>query len=561
MFFLLLLFTGALSQCNDPLATNNGAAVDCIYSLKIGSAVPKNYHGEWGIEAAAAQLNSAAGGYFELGANKLRFRVDLNTYAHSDSAKDVDEAQHAIQVDTMIKQNDFIVGGGPWYAEQEVTLTNNANKVSVLCCTGPDQVYQTADAMAWNGAFGVHAPPEYYPQHVIRHANAQGAKKVAIIYAYGNVFTTQVASKNKDLVDLEEMELVVFKSYPFIGDPMDLGTLATSDPTVTGTAQCPSGTACLNSDRLDALAQEIYDSGAEVVISCGMNYDAYYMAKQLKTLDPFNIQFKAVFFTVGATKSSWIASTEQGTDGVAGAGQYVTSGGQWDPNLELCGDWFGPGWPTTSRNDYCSSDWNQEVETYVRQNKNDLSYGSNYETASGAVALYTLIKGIAKAYENDNIVVQAPCAPSAVGTSACTETWDQTKVRDAMRHLNVHTFFGAIGFNMIQRNDKKESVTVQWLPNAANTDFEKKVIYPVSGAEATFVYPSPSCKDNLAATPECQTRPSPVGSGSDEDEDKKDNTGMIVIIVVLVIAVILLGCVVMFLRNRGKASFENNSGL
>merc|ERR1719230_107470 len=96
-FILWLLLAGASAQCD-------------TYKIKVGSAVPNNYEGEWGIEAAVKQLNEVVGG-IKLGSNEVCYKVEFKNYAHDNTSKDEDEVEHKIQMDQMLAEVDFVIGG------------------------------------------------------------------------------------------------------------------------------------------------------------------------------------------------------------------------------------------------------------------------------------------------------------------------------------------------------------------------------------------------------------------------------------------------------------------
>merc|ERR1719273_223043 len=189
-------------------------------------------------------------------------------------------------------------------------------------------------------------------------------------------------------------------------------------------------------------AQKIFDSGAETVLICSIKHDAVFLAKKLFELDPERKKFKSIFMTVGPTQGDWIDVTKD-------AGKYITSGGQWDANSERCGDWFHNGWPEKRLANYCSKNWNKHVEEWMQKNVKNApaGYKSDYETASGAVAFYTMIDAVYQAHRNVRLT------PG--------KAFDQEIVREALRLYEGQTFFGGVEFNRIQRNIGNEPVAIQ----------------------------------------------------------------------------------------------------
>merc|ERR1719204_50452 len=145
-------------------------------------------------------------------------------------------------------------------------------------------------------------------------------------------------------------------------------------------------------------------------------------------------------------------------------------------NYELCGSWFTDTWLNGGEEDsYCSTQWNSYIESWVATNEGIPNYQSNYETASGAVSMFTLIDAIKQAYADRDHM------PSV---------FDSTLVRDQLNVYRGTTFFGAMEFNGIQRNFAKDAVAVQYLPSDNDPDtFEKVVIYPADGRQKPHQYP------------------------------------------------------------------------
>merc|ERR1719410_31424 len=234
---------------------------DCLYKLVVGAALFDEYSPSWGIAAAADMLNKYTG--LTLGSNKVTYHVTYKHFSHDHAQKDTED-DHAEQVEKMLDNTVFTVGSGPWYAAQEVEMTNAAERVNILCCTGPDPVYEKASEDAFNGAFGIHAPPEYYPRDAIRHAAVTGAKKIAFAYGNENVFTKHVCEENKKFAESLEMEVVAFESFK----------------TTTSKAEADA-----QDSRFLWIARKAIDMGAEVFIGCTFLWDAVSLATKLEALD------------------------------------------------------------------------------------------------------------------------------------------------------------------------------------------------------------------------------------------------------------------------------------
>merc|ERR1719471_539769 len=219
-------------------------------------------------------------GGIQLGSgNGIRYKLRYKHYGDEITGDDLD-AKHVQAANKMLAAVDFVVGTHPKFAVKEIEMTNAANMVNVVCCTGPNPVYEAAHDMAWNGAFGVHGPPEKYPQGVLKLAIAKGARTFALIYEANNVFTSGVCAENKKYLEdygLDDIKIVVYKSYAMAG----------ADGTVTTAEKA----------KITSYIEEAVAAKADFLLGCTLNDDAIHMAKEAERLDTGDA-FQAVFLTV-----------------------------------------------------------------------------------------------------------------------------------------------------------------------------------------------------------------------------------------------------------------------
>jgi branched-chain amino acid transport system substrate-binding protein len=124
--------------------------------------------------------------------------------------------------------------------------------------------------------------------------------------------------------------------------------------------------------------------------------------------------------------------------------EYAVCGSQWDRSLSYTDHWFG------------------SAENYARMFEQEFHYEAPYQAAESSAAVLTFVDAFERA-----------------------GSFDTEKVRDALAHTELTTFYGPIKFDQSGKNIVKSMVLYQV------QDGKFKVVAPSKWASSRIVYPAP----------------------------------------------------------------------
>ena len=133
------------------------------------------------------------------------------------------------------------------------------------------------------------------------------------------------------------------------------------------------------------------------------------------------------------------------------ASEYALCASQWHKSLSYKDEWFGGGMK------------------YAKDFQNLYNYDPPYQSAESSAALLVY----KDAFERAN-------------------SFDPTKVRDALAKTDMQTFYGNIKFAEGGQNVSKPMVLFQVICNDDGSKCENKVVAPTKWASAKLVHPIPS---------------------------------------------------------------------
>jgi branched-chain amino acid transport system substrate-binding protein len=174
----------------------------------------------------------------------------------------------------------------------------------------------------------------------------------------------------------------------------------------------------------------------DMIVGSGHEGEALTTLKQAKQL---GINPKLWAFTVGPALPDFATT-------LGGDANYVIGSSQWTPQVKY-----------------------QGVDVFGTASKYEQLYKAKYNAEPSYQAAESAACGLAFQY-----------ALQSAGST------DPQKVRDALKSLDITTFFGPIKFSASGENDTKPMVTIQIQSGQVVT------VYPSNVANATFQYPTPS---------------------------------------------------------------------
>lgn len=157
----------------------------------------------------------------------------------------------------------------------------------------------------------------------------------------------------------------------------------------------------------------------------------------MKTARSLKLNAKAYGFTVGPSIPDFKESLGE-------ASNYVIGNTQWTADLNLKDDLFGT------------------AEQYSQDFEKEFGYAPDYHVAESTAGCYAYQLSMEEA-----------------------NSLDPQKITDALKNLDVQTFFGQVKFNDIGMNVYKDLAAEQW------QNGKKKTVWPADSAPAKLMYPTP----------------------------------------------------------------------
>lgn len=344
---------------------------------------------------------------------------------------------------------DFLLGGDTDLAWKDKDVSQQYQKITMLCCHGPQTVYREASTAAattnstTNMLFGIHISSELYSTTLVRHIAVNSkAQKIAVAVTLnetnpeGNSLFTFTTCQGA-VTELERIRNSNFyerpPGYDIIYMPKEQAT---------------------NETFFLEVARNITAAKFDALIACTTNDDGRNL---IRALDLEKVPLKGAFVTVAPTNKK----TVQILTGQGVLMQYALSAAQWHPQMFFQdADQATEMWKD-------ATDFATKFESYMLDNFEDI-VPATYTHASAAAAAYSLQLAVTAAFQGcdlstwsgdvDDLLYskQWKCEDRATATG-------YTHVLAALRSLNRPTFFGKIQFDENQRNSGRSTVTTQLL--------------------------------------------------------------------------------------------------
>jgi len=391
--------------------------------------------------------------------------------------QDILPADHVVALSQAVVQGatDFLLGGDTGRAQEDWTVAREHERITMLCCHGPPDVYKDAFTNAINdGAqnwlFGIHVSSEKYVDKIIRHIVVNGkAKKIALVSSINETDptdpkqlfsrTTCQAAKNQLRLFRDEGRYLQTPKFYEIHLPAGLDEMKTREilrGNLTSSSMISLG---VDQDRVD------------VIIGCTVDTTGKLL---LDFLGKERVPLRAVFATVAPTNPISVKSLT--SDNVTM--EYVLSAGQWHPELAWSAESDSPQYLWQN-----ASDFAQGFENFMRNSngamKNETA--ATYTHASAAAAAHAIQLAVANAFEFQNCSFADWDGSSEVflnrqwscsGDKADRVVESKTglyRIHTALRSLSNSTFFGKISFDNNQRNNGRDAITFQLLQSDTRT--------------------------------------------------------------------------------------------
>ncbi|KAI9136310.1 7 transmembrane sweet-taste receptor of 3 GCPR-domain-containing protein [Paraphysoderma sedebokerense] len=337
-----------------------------------------------GVQFWVHYVNNVLKGLEVNGEIYLIDHINVNTNALRGNATLVSEAvKNAVEADTF----DFVIGG---HTSQTVAVSRALNDstfaqvnniLQIQCCTGPRSVY----APGYTNVFGVHLPADIYSYPFLRYIKTLGHTKVFMLISDEAAFTITTGAAAVEFARSNLNLEVIAKNYTY-------------GPGRKSTVQ-----------QLVRLLEEGRDTGAEVLLTFGLNEDGILMTNALQNLKH---DWRHVFITVAPTEPGYLNANN------SLAGQYVMSPTQWHYTM---------GFESESSSFPGSKGYTEEFRKWMTT-----TYNSS---------------------DPDNPTYQLAILKA--------NTVNRTEVRQALRNFNANTFFGKMQMDRNQRNIGRDSAVLQ----------------------------------------------------------------------------------------------------
>ncbi len=336
---------------------------------------------------------------------------------------------------------DFLLGAATNMAWPDKNASEAHNKLTMLCCHGPPNVYIEATEAAEaadreNHLFGIHVSSVLYTRQLVRHIVVNGkAQKIAVTALLdeanpqGSLFTNTTCEAA--VRQLQDFALSgYYKSVP------------EHEVFVVPTTQDQNAT------FFSELAQRVKAGGFDVVLACALAADG---TNLIRALEQEQVPLKALFVTVAPTAQPTVSNLTASGVKV----QHVLSAGQWHPEMDVYATALdGAMWASPD-------DFAQDFAAFSN------GTAATYTSASAAAAAHAVQLGLEAAFEDcdlrawngdvDDLLYRRewPCEGGLGGGYA--------RVLAALRDLKQETFFGPLSFDENQRNHGRETLTTQLL--------------------------------------------------------------------------------------------------
>ncbi len=396
-----------------------------------------------------------------------------------DSDDDVNKQRHRDVLTKAVTQGDvdFILGGDTLFAQEELFVSQQQRRLTLLCCHGPPLVYrQAAEAAAENGEnmlFGIHVNSELYTNRLIRSIVVnEKADKIALVVSNRNtsIFTATAAeSASLQLKLLNYTGIYAnFPSHEVIEIPQE---------------------STENIEFYKKVARRIRDENFDTVFGFTLEPGGSFL---LKSLQEEKAQLKTVFVTVTPTNNASVSELVK--SGVQM--EHILSAGQWHvqlnfgenpetynpadaaaAQLNLRGDAVALDSVVSKRNIQDRVLW--PTSTYFAEmfeRYKNSTEPVTYTQASAAAAAYALQLGITEAFKSCQgietwngsteslfFTTKWSCGSQSTYSLGGTQQTGYQLVLRALRALNRDTFFGKVFFSQDQRNVGRDAVTYQLL--------------------------------------------------------------------------------------------------
>lgn len=321
------------------------------------------------------------------------------------------------------------MGGSTTVPANETYTAALNNVIDMVCCVGPDQIYQ--QNFAHPNIFGIQCSNVVYTQQTILSLNLLGARTIAITYVYDILFTSTTCLAAIDYATNQAKvpyKIVFQYQYP---DIWENTVNQNQDPVYDPI----SGKSFNLTQALIGLAE----AKPDVWIHCGYAKSGVF---GLKLLNKLGFRPKATLQTVAPnTISSYMQA-------LGHLGMYVLAVGQWHPAMTYKDNFFGSG-PHFSAEFF-----------------NFTGVDAEYVAAGAAVTSYVLGAAIQQYYSTQPHITGVFNTPGIVSI---------------LRQTRTETFFGNVQFNAYNRNIAKDPATMQNQPDSTQPyGVNQRCVYPES---------------------------------------------------------------------------------
>lgn len=364
-------------------------------NTSIGSYVSET-QAHQGVQFWVHYVNDVMNGIQINGDTYLINHTNVNTNSLRGNATLIAEAvKTAIEADSF----DFVIGG---HTSQTVVVSQTLNAsafaqdnniLQIQCCTGPRTVYTPR----YTNVFGIHLPADTYSYPFLRYIKTLGYKKVFMLISDEAAFTTSTGAAAVDFARSHLNLEVVVGNYTY------------------GPGRKSSV------DQLVKLLETGRDTGAEILMTFGLNEDGILMTNALQTLKH---DWHHVFITVAPTEPGYLNANN------SLAGQYIMSPTQWHHTMGFEAE--SSSFPGSKGYSVAFRKWMQE--NYNVSDPDHPTYTHASGTAAGVLLQLALLKA---------------------------NSVNRTDVRQALRNFNANTFFGKIQMDENQRNIGRDSAVIQ----------------------------------------------------------------------------------------------------
>lgn len=339
----------------------------------------------------------------------------------------------------------FLGGSHPEYALDEMRMANESNVLCYHCCVGPDTFYERN----FRTAFGITASNADFTRMLMRRLSFENATALTIIYQDDDDFTRETCeAADRYATEITEIRQVNNKfSIAFNG--------------IYGTQENATN-----------FAKYCRKHAVDAVIACVTPDQGKIL---VNALHEEQYPLKAFYLTVGPTKQLWVDSFNPGE-----IANDLLSSTQWHAQVKYSDNFF------------------SSTKDYVELFKKKFGEDPDEDAAAASAVGVTLTQAIMNAFASCDIsktegdVDALLDDPDSIVCDDDLSISGHDRVLNALKALDIETFFGKIKFNFFRRNVGIHPVTTQVFAREAGEKTHRVIepVLPFGHATELFRFPA-----------------------------------------------------------------------